>query len=120
MKNLDPFFGDVFRLEDLSLPRPADGYAVQRLGHDEILDRATGVFLPVRHPRLEGLFACFARARAAAEAWQARQEPTVRDALAIVPAAFDPVFMRHVLIHGVLMPRLTVDEEAVYIMPRKR
>ena len=110
---------DDFRIEDLSLPRPAEGYAVQYLGRDVILDRVSGAFLPIRHPRLDGLFASFEEARQAALDWAQRQDnpPANAAPLAIVPAAFDPVSERHILIYGVLMPEPTADETAVYIAP---
>jgi len=110
---------DVFHIEDLPLPRPAEGYAVQYLGRDVILDRASGVFLPIRHPCLDGVFASFAEARQAAQDWIRTQGDAPMDdaPLAIVPVAFDPVSERHVLIYGVLMPELTADEAAIYLTP---
>lgn len=96
-------FGDQFELAALPLPRPADGYAVQRLDSDTLLDRVSGRFLPVRNPELQGLFPSFAAAHAAATAWVAANCPAPADhGLAIVPASFDPVLHRHVLIYGVL------------------
>ena len=96
-------FGDHFELSALPLPRPADGYAVQRLDTDTLLDRASGRFLPVRNPELLALFASFAAAHAAATAWVLANCPNpVEHQLAIVPAGFDPVLHRHVLIYGVL------------------
>jgi hypothetical protein len=100
-----PFLGDPFRLEDLPLPRPAEGYAVQYLGRDQLLDRRRAVFLPIRHPALRALHASFAAARQAALAWL-REARTPAPPLAIVPAAFDPVAERHVLIYGVLPEQL--------------
>lgn len=96
-------FGDRFAIETLPLPRPAAGYAVQMLGSDRLLDRHSGEFLPVRSPALTGLFDSFDAARAAAEGWVDAHcnEPT-EHRLAIVPAAFDEVLERHVLIYGVL------------------
>lgn len=96
-------FGDRFALEALPLPRPADGYAVQLLGTDQLLDRVSGRFLPVRSSALTGLFESFDAARAAAEAWVAANCPVPEEhRLAIVPAAFDNILQRHVLIYGVL------------------
>lgn len=96
-------FGDPFTLDTLPLPRPAAGYAVQMLGSDRLLDRRSGDFLPVRSPDLAGLFDSFAAARQAAETWVDRHCPTPTEhRLSIVPAAFDDVLERHVLIYGVL------------------
>ncbi len=96
-------FGDPFELAALPLPRPAAGYAVQRLDTDTLLDRTSGRFLSVRDPALLGLFATFAAAHAAATAWVGTHCPAPADhRLAIVPAGFDPVLQRHVLIYGVL------------------
>ncbi|MDR1994637.1 hypothetical protein [Azonexus sp.] len=96
-------FGDPFALDNLPLPRPAAGYAVQMLGSDRLLDRRSGAFLPVRSPDLAGLFDTFAAARQAAEAWVDQHcRPPAEHRLAIVPAAFDDVLERHVLIYGVL------------------
>ncbi|MDR3323594.1 MAG: hypothetical protein LBS89_05250 [Zoogloeaceae bacterium] len=106
-------FGDPFRLEDLPLPRPAEGYAVQYLGRDWLLDRTTAAFLPIRTPRLQGLFPSFEAARQAALAWGRAQSGT--PPLAIVPAAFDPVSERHILIYGVLQPQLEPETEAVWL-----
>lgn len=109
-------FGDPFLLEALPLPRPADGYGVQYLGRDELLDRLTGHFLSIRNPQLQGLFPSFEAARAAARTWRTAQPPgTTPPALAIVPAAWDPVSERHILIYGVLEPGLTPFEEATYL-----
>ncbi len=52
-------FGDRFDLAALPLPRRAEGYAVQKLDTDTLLDRETFVFLPVRSANLRGLFASF-------------------------------------------------------------
>ncbi|MDR1888732.1 MAG: hypothetical protein LBQ81_05050 [Zoogloeaceae bacterium] len=101
-----PFLGDPFRLEELPLPRPADGYAVQYLGRDQLLDRRQAVFLPVRHPALRALHASFAAARQAALDWLHAQPTMPAPPLAIVPVAFDPVSERHVLIYGVLPAQL--------------
>ncbi|HEX6733679.1 MAG TPA: hypothetical protein VF096_02605 [Azonexus sp.] len=99
----DDTFGDRFDLENLPLPRPAGGYAVQQLGSDQLLDRVCGEFLPVRSPLLSGLFDSFDAARAAAESWVDRHcsDPGLHR-LAIVPAAYDEILERHVLIYGVL------------------
>lgn len=99
-------FGDPFLLEALPLARQAAGYAVQRLDTDTLLDRVSGNFLPVRSAELQGLFATFAEAHAAAGAWVQIHCPQPADHhLAIVPAGFDPVLKRHVLIYGVLCGR---------------
>lgn len=96
-------FGDRFALEDLPLPRPGTGYAVQMLDTDTLLDRAGGDFLPVRHAALQGLFETFDSAYAAARDWLRRHGSTTdRHALAIVPAYYDESMHRHVLIYGVL------------------
>jgi hypothetical protein len=96
-------FGDRFALDALPLPRPADGYAVQLLGTDQLLDRVSGRFLPVRSTTLAGLFDSFDAARAAAETWVEANCPIAEEhRLAIVPAAFDKLLERHVLIYGVL------------------
>lgn len=96
-------FGDPFFLDDLPLPRRAAGYAVQRLDTDTLLDCHSGTFLPVRSPELAGLFPSFGAAHAAASAWVAQHCPPPADhGLAIVPASFDHVLNRHVLIYGVL------------------
>jgi hypothetical protein len=101
-----PFLGDPFRLEELPLPRPADGYAVQYLGRDLLLDKQQAVFLPIRHPTLRALHESFAAARQAALDWLHSQSATPIPPLAIVPAAFDRVSERHVLIYGVLPEEL--------------
>ena len=99
----DDAFGDRFHLEDLPLPRRADGYAVQLLGSDHLLDRRNGEFQPVRSPSLQALFDTFDAAREAACRW-AEREGIAPDAhrLAIVPAAYDATLDRHVLIYGQL------------------
>ncbi|MDR1350174.1 MAG: hypothetical protein LBJ59_05240 [Zoogloeaceae bacterium] len=97
----DYFFGDPFCLEDLPLPRPAEGYAVQRLGCDQALDQRTHDFLSVRHPDLRALYPSFSAASTAAQAWR-EAHPEATPELAIVPAAFDAVAERHILIYGVL------------------
>lgn len=96
-------FGDPFSLDDLPLPRPATGYAVQMLDTDTLLDRTSGEFLPVRDPALLGLFESFDGAHVAACAWLGKRDAGAdRHPLAIVPAYYDPVMSRHVLIYGVL------------------
>lgn len=96
-------FGDRFSLDELPLARPPAGYAVQMLDTDKLLDRLTGAFLPVRSEQLDGLFASFDAAYAAAQAWVKKhcQHPDDHR-LAIVPASFDHLLNRHVLIYGVL------------------
>lgn len=112
-------FGDPFRLEDLALPRPADGYGVQYLGRDQLLDQLTGQFLPIRNPTLRGLFPSFEAAREAARTWRSRQSGSeAAPPLAIIPAAFDPVSDRHILIYGVLQPQLEDFEELTYLPSR--
>ena len=99
-------FGDRFALADLPLPRPPGGYAVQMLDTDTLLDRASRDFLPVRSPRLDGLFATFDDAFAAACRWvEAHCEEPDAHHLAIVPAGFDGILQRHILIYGVLCGR---------------
>lgn len=106
-------FGDPYTLESLSLPRPAEGYAVQYLGRDQLLDQDTGKFLAIRNPALKGIFPSFATAHEAAMAWidQNGGKPEEHP-LAIVPVAFDPVSDRHILIYGVLQPELEPAELA--------
>jgi hypothetical protein len=96
-------FGDRFDLASLPLPRPARGYAVQRLGCDQLLDRGSGELLAIRSPALDGLFATFDEAWTAAAAWVSRHGD-VKDEhhLAIVPAGYDETLQRHILIYGVL------------------
>lgn len=99
-------FGDRFNLESLPLPRSATGYAIQRLDTDTLLDRCSGSFLAVRSTALQGLFASFDEAHAAASQWVNEHGAAGEDhKLAIVPASFDPVLQRHVLIYGVLCGR---------------
>lgn len=99
----DHAFGDRFDLNTLPLPRRAAGYAVQMLDTDTLLDRNTGDFLPVRAPHLDGLFSTFDDARFAATTWVDRHCPNPDEhKLAIVPAGFDPLLKRHILIYGVL------------------
>lgn len=96
-------FGDRFTLESLPLARPGGGYAVQKLDTDTLLDRSAGAFLPVRHPKLHGLFASFDEAYAAARRWLHGNGTSPEETpLAIVPAYFDDHLQRHVLIYGVL------------------
>jgi hypothetical protein len=96
-------FGDRFALDELPLARMAAGYAIQMLDTDKLLDRLTGTFLPVRSATLHGLFDSFDAAYAAAHAWVEKQGQNTDDhRLAIVPASFDHILNRHVLIYGVL------------------
>ena len=102
-KLTDDAFGDRFNLADLPLPRTATGYAIQRLGTDTLLDRDSGDFLAVRAASLHGLFDSFDEAHSAACRWVVSHCATPEDhGLAIVPASFDPILQRHVLIYGVL------------------
>lgn len=96
-------FGDRFELSQLPLPRPPAGYAVQRLDTDRLLDRRTGELLPVRSSNLDALFDNFDDAHAAACQWVTSHcDDPAEHHLAIVPAGYDEVFERHVLIYGVL------------------
>lgn len=96
-------FGDRFNLADLPLPRPPAGYAVQMLDTDRLLDRRSGSFAPVRTPGLEPLFSSFDAAYDAALAWAGQHGIAAEEhRLAIVPAGFDSLRERHVLIYGVL------------------
>jgi len=96
-------FGDRFAIEHLPLARKATGYAVQMLGTDKLIDRSTRDFLPIRSAALNGLFDSFDAAHTAARAWVDKHCPNPDDHhLAIVPATYDPVLQRHVLIYGVL------------------
>ena len=96
-------FGDRFELEELPLPRAAAGYAVQMLDTDTLLDRHSGTFLPVRSTKLQGLFGSFDEAYSAAKNWAERNCASPDEhRLAIVPAGFDTILERHVLIYGVL------------------
>ncbi len=99
-------FGDRFVLAELPLPRQAAGYAVQMLDTDTLLDRVSGELLPVRSPALDGLFATFDDAHAAASHW-VKTHCNMPDGhrLAIVPAGYDEVLQRHILIYGVLCGR---------------
>lgn len=99
----DNAFGDPFNIAHLPLRRPAEGYAVQMLDTDRLLDRNSGDFLPVRSPALQALFPDFASAHDAAGNWVRHHCPAAdTHRLAIVPASFDPILERHVLIYGVL------------------
>ena len=96
-------FGDRFDLAALPLPRAARGYGVQMLDTDTLLDRRSGAFLPVRSAALDGLFASFDDAHAAACRWvEAHCAAPDTHRLAIVPASFDDALHRHILIYGVL------------------
>ncbi|NTV72177.1 MAG: hypothetical protein HGA71_18805 [Azonexaceae bacterium] len=96
-------FGDRFTLDELPLARAPAGYAVQMLDTDKLLDRLSGAFLPVRSEQLNGLFDSFDAAYAAARIWVESHCPNPDDhRLAIVPASFDHLLKRHVLIYGVL------------------
>lgn len=98
-------FGDRFCVDRLPLPRAGAGYAVQMLDTDTLLDRASGNFLPVRNPALDGLFESFDQARTAARAWLRERNATLdRYPLAVVPALYDQTMDRHVLVYGVLTP----------------
>lgn len=96
-------FGDRFTLADLPLPRPSHGYAVQLLDTDKLLDQLSGAFQPVRSPQLKALFLTFDDAYNAACQWvEANCNSPDEHRLAIVPASFDNVLRRHILIYGVL------------------
>ena len=99
-------FGDRFDITALPLPRPPAGYAVQLLDTDQLLDRATGELAPVRSPQLDPLFASFDDAYDAARRWvDSHCSDPADHHLAIVPAGYDPLLERHVLIYGVLCTR---------------
>lgn len=99
-------FGDRFDLAALPLPRQALGYAVQMLDTDRLLDRRRGELLPIRTPGLDALFDSFDAAFAGARAWVEQHCPTAEEHhLAIVPAGFDAVLERPLLIYGVLCTR---------------
>lgn len=96
-------FGDRFELSALPLPRPPAGYAVQQLDTDLLLDRRSGDLLPIRTPHLDALFTSFDDAFAAASQWVSQNcTSPAEHHLAIVPAGYDPVFERPILIYGVL------------------
>lgn len=96
-------FGDRFELEALPLPRPPAGYAVQLLDTDRLLDRQSGDFLPVRSTSLQALFESFDAAYLAAKAWvETHDTGPDQHRLAIVPAGYDSILERHILIYGVL------------------
>lgn len=99
----DNAFGDPFDISRLPLRRPATGYAVQMLDTDTLLDCQRNEFMSVRTSSLQALFDNFPSAREAAANW-VRQHCSSPDAhrLAIVPASYDPVLQRHILIYGVL------------------
>ncbi len=96
-------FGDPFDISRLTLPRPAEGYAVQQLDSDLLLDQRSAEFLPVRSPELKAIFRSFDDAHHAAESWLTKQTgATDQHDLAIVPVSFDQRLQRHILIYGVL------------------
>jgi hypothetical protein len=96
-------FGDPFDIRHLALRRPAGGYAVQKLDSDLLLDQLTAEFLPVRSPKLKALYSSFDDAHQAAARWLASQLNGIEHHnLAIVPASFDELLQRHILIYGVL------------------
>lgn len=96
-------FGDSFDLAALPLPRSASGYAVQKLDTDTLLDQTSGNFLSVRSTSLQGLYPSFDEAHKAASEWVHNHGMINEEHnLAIVPASFDPLLKRHVLIYGVL------------------
>lgn len=96
-------FGDRFELSTLPLPRPPAGYAVQHLDSDLLLDRRSHTLLPIRTKGLDALFASFDEAFAAASRWVVDNcDNPAEHHLAIVPAGYDPVFERPILIYGVL------------------
>jgi hypothetical protein len=96
-------FGDRFELGALPLPRPPAGYAVQMLGTDKLLDRQSGDFLPVRSTTLHPLFESFDSAYSAARQWvETHNTAPDQHRLAIVPAGYDAMLERHILIYGVL------------------
>lgn len=96
-------FGDRFTLAELPLPRPPQGYAVQMLDTDKLLDQQSGDLLAVRALQLKGLFPTFDAAHSAACRWVEKHCSSPDEhRLAIVPASFDPYLQRHILIYGVL------------------
>lgn len=99
----DDAFGDRFELAALPLPRPAAGYAVQHLNTDQLLDPRQGEFRPIRSLGAQALFASFDLAHAAAAQWVHKNTSVdAEHGLAIVPAGFDDILERPVLIYGVL------------------
>lgn len=99
-------FGDRFELSSLPLPRPPAGYAVQRLDTDQLLDRRSGALLPVRTPGLDALFDSFEGAYEAGCTWVLRHCAAPDEHhLAIVPAGYDAILERPILIYGVLCTR---------------
>lgn len=102
----DDAFGDPFDLANLPLPRLGKGYAIQQLDTDRVLDRESDEFLSVRTVTLRALYPDFESAHTAASNWVTRHlPPTAEHSLAIVPASYDPVRHRHILIYGVLCGR---------------
>ncbi|MBS1142366.1 MAG: hypothetical protein H6R13_3819 [Proteobacteria bacterium] len=96
-------FGDRFDLNTLPLPRPAVGYAVQMLDTDKLLDRQSGDFLSVRATALQPLFESFDAAYADAKQWMEKHSTDPDEhRLAIIPAGYDAILNRHILIYGVL------------------
>ena len=96
-------FGDRFELDALPLSRPPAGYAVQMLDTDRLLDRQSGDFLPVRSTALQALFESFDAAYGAAKVWaETHGAAPDEHRLAIVPAGYDAILERHILIYGVL------------------
>lgn len=73
------------------------------LGTDTLLDRLTDNFLPVRSRCAAGALRTFREAFSAAQFWVENHcEIFDEHRLAIVPANFDKLLERHVLIYGVL------------------
>ena len=96
-------FGDRFTLSQLSLPRKAQGYALQILDTDKLFDQNSGDFLPIRTTTLNALFSSFDAAYQAAALWVGKHgENSADHRIAIVPAGYDEILQRHVLIYGVL------------------
>lgn len=95
-------FGDPFDITRLPLPRPARGYAVQRLGTDCVLDNRHGELLPVRSAGLDALFDSHAAATRAARQWLSSHPAQADAELAIVPASYDDILQRPILIFGML------------------
>lgn len=96
-------FGDPFDILSLPLRRKAQGYAVQKLDTDLLLDQHSGTFLPVRSEQLDALFPSFRAAHKAAENWLGAQDISLDcHEIAIVPASYDNELHRHILIYGVL------------------